>query len=99
MHLIPSNYVQIISTLTAYHEPGGGRHDRNAIVYLIHTQPERYLARVHFESKFCMACFWEGQDPESSFITHFLKVTEVQERVEPYFAREELCVVGSGSKW
>ena len=22
-----------------------------------------------------MACFWEGQDPETSYITHFLKVS------------------------
>ena len=37
-------------------------------------QPDKYLPRIQFEEKFCMACFWEGQDPESSYITHFLKV-------------------------
>ena len=38
-------------------------------------QPDKYLPRIQFEEKFCMACFWEGQDPETSYITHFLKVT------------------------
>ena len=37
-HLQQTGMVQVISTLTAYHEPEGGRHDRNAIVYLVHTQ-------------------------------------------------------------
>lgn len=30
-------------------------------------------AQVHFESRYCIACFWAGQRPETSFITHFLK--------------------------
>lgn len=29
--------------------------------------------QVLFESKYCIACFWLGQPPETSFITHFLK--------------------------
>ena len=37
-------------------------------------QPDKYLPRIQFEEKFCMACFWDGQDPETSYITHFLKV-------------------------
>ena len=38
--------LQVVSTLTKYHEPDGGRHDRNAIVYLVHTQVLQYLKYV-----------------------------------------------------
>jgi len=39
-------------------------------------QPDKYLPHIQFEEKFCMACFWDGQDPETSYITHFLKVSK-----------------------
>ncbi len=27
---------------------------------------------MKFEDKYCMACFWVGQQPQTSYITHFL---------------------------
>ena len=55
-------------------------HRRSAVI-LTHSSPPRHLIplppwwlrQVLFESKYCIACFWQGQQPETSFITHFLK--------------------------
>jgi hypothetical protein len=40
-----------------------------------HAAAEVYAVswQVLFESRYCIACFWWGQKPETSFITHFLK--------------------------
>ncbi len=45
-----------------------GDHPVNCVLMPLHCS-----AQVKFESKYCIACFWWGQQPETSFITHFLK--------------------------
>lgn len=64
---------KMVTGLAHYHEEYGGRNDRTALVWLVYNNPDKYMPQVHFESRYCIACFWAGQKPETSFITHFLK--------------------------
>ena len=56
------------------------------------SQPDKYLPRIHFEEKFCMACFWDGQDPETSYITHFLKVSPEAVSKHAQYSLTVLCL-------
>jgi len=68
----PNTVAQMTSKLVHYHEEYDGRNDRTALVWLVYQNPDTFLPHVKFETKYCLACFWAGQLPQTSYITHFL---------------------------